>query len=134
MWFASDAVAGAHNITATGSTIFGVVAWEVSGIRTVSPVDTATTLDDQPTTTEPSGPSIKTATDGEFVKVPIAVVENVVSEIHSGNEFTNDRTTQGDGWAHLTDPHAPAGNHQAVWDTPTTGRYCATSVAFFTGP
>ena len=58
----------------------------------------------------------------------------MISQIHPNNEFTNDKNTQGNGWAHLTDNAAPAGSHVAVWDQPSGGTYCATTAAFVVGP
>ena len=73
-----------------------------------------------------------TSAAGEFVMAS-AIVFDTVSGIHPGNEFTNDQVSDGNGWAHLTDPMAPAGVHQAQWDA-TPGSYCASAVAFKVGP
>ncbi len=134
IWFARDSSAGATTITiATSTLIVGGVAWEVSGIRTDSPVDTATTLDAQAATTTPLGPHITTRESGEFV-VSVAIVANGISATHAGNEFTNDQRTRGNGWAHLKDPVAAAGDHQAEWDQAVAGAYCADAAAFRVGP
>jgi len=90
-------------------------------------------LNDQPATTAPVGPMIMTSTAGEFV-VSVAIVENAARRIHAGDEFTNDQTTNGNGWAHLTDPMAAAGTYQAQWDQPQSGVYCAAAAAFAVGP
>ena len=51
--------------------------------------------------------------------------------ITSGNEFTDDFTTFGNGWAHITSTSATAGTHQASWYTASpVGVYCASTVAF----
>jgi len=134
MWFARDSIAGATTIAvATSATIVGAVAWEASGIRTDTPLDTATTLDAQPATTTPLGPRITTSEPGEFV-VSVAIVANGISATHAGNEFTNDQRTRGNGWAHLTDPAAAAGVHQAEWDQGVAGAYCGNAAAFRVGP
>jgi len=134
LWFARGSIAGATTIAlAASTTIVGAVAWETSGIRTDSPLDTATTLDAQPATTTPLGPRITTSEPGEFV-VSVAIVANGVSTTHAGNEFTNDQRTRGNGWAHLTDPAAAAGDHQAQWDQGVSGAYCANAAAFRVGP
>ncbi len=112
--------------------VCAVVVWEVSGIRADDPVDAVAVLNDQPRTTTPLGPKITTSAAGEFVMAS-AVVEFTVSGIHPGNEFTNDQVSDGNGWAHLTDPMAPAGVHQAQWDA-ESGPYCASAVAFRVGP
>lgn len=133
LWYAAGAKPGATTVTATAPTVYAMVIWEVAGIRTTSPVDRVTKLDDQAATTLPVGASITTTAAGDYV-VSVAIVDNTVSGIHAGNAFTNDRTTFGNGWAHLTSNSAAAGTYQARWDQPTSGAYCATSVAFFIGP
>lgn len=133
LWYASDARPGATAITVTANSLISAVIWEVAGIQAASPLDTATVLDSQAATTTPIGPSITTAGAGELV-ISVAIVANGISGTHAGNEFTNDLRTRGDGWAHLTDPAAPAGTHQAEWDQGTSGRYCATAAAFLPAP
>jgi hypothetical protein len=112
--------------------VCAVVVWEVSGIRADDPVDAVAVLNDQPRSTTPLGPKIATSAAGEFVMAS-AVVAFSVSGIHPGNEFTNDQVSDGNGWAHLTDPMAPAGTYQAQWDA-QSGSYCASAVAFKVGP
>jgi hypothetical protein len=135
IYYAEDSCPQADTISiaTTMGAIHAVVIWEVAGIRIDGPVDTATVLDDRPRTGTPLGPAITTGGAGEFV-VSIALVENNVTGTHAGNEFTNDQTTNGNGWAHLADPQAAAGPHQAQWDQMPSGAYCATAVAFRTGP
>ena len=130
----SSACSGATKIDlAVTAPVFAAVAWEVSGIRSDDPVDTALTLTEQPDTTSPRGPRITTSTDGEFV-VSVMLVDNIVSGIHPGNEFTNDQLVFDNGWAHLTDPMAKAGTYQAQWDQPMAGAYCTSAVAFKVAP
>jgi hypothetical protein len=112
--------------------VCALVAWEVSGITASDPVDAVAVLNDQPRSNAPLAPKITTSADGEFV-VASAIVFDTVSGIHPGNEFTNDQVSDGNGWAHLADPMAPAGVHQAQWDA-TLGSYCASAVAFKVGP
>ena len=133
LWYAKNTSAGATTIVVATSSANAVVVWEVAGIRTTAPLDAASSRSDQAATTLPVGAPITTSAAGDFV-VSVAIVANVVSGIHAGNEFTNDRTAKGNGWAHLTSASAPAGVHQAKWDQPTPGVYCAASAAFFTGP
>ena len=134
LWYASGSRPGPTTITVTATdTVISTIAWEVSGIRTASPLDTAVAINAQPATTTPMGPPITTVSAGEFV-ISIAIVQNGISGTAPGNEFTNDFRTRGNGWAHLTDPAAPAGVHQAVWDQGTAGSYCANAAAFFAGP
>jgi hypothetical protein len=133
LWYAASSNAGATTISAVADVIYAMAAWEVAGIRTTSPLDTASKLDNQPPTTTPVGASITTSTDGEFV-VSVVVVSNEISGLTAGSPFTNDHTAFGNGWAHLTSAAAPAGTYQARWDQPERGSSCATSAAFFVGP
>ena len=133
LWYAQDSLPGATTITATGPTILSMVSWEVAGIRTTNALDTASVLDDRPATTTPRGAPITTSVDGEFV-VSVAIVANTITGIRAGNEFTNDRMTLGNGWAHLTDAAALAGSHRAQWNQDSIGGYCTSSAAFFVGP
>ena len=134
IWYAQNARRGATKIS-IGATapVLAAVAWEVSGIRTIDPLDTAGKLDGQPATIAPVGPSITTSTAGEFI-VSVAIVANVVTGASAGSEFTNDCLTNGNGWAHLADPGAAAGSHQAQWAQNTSGRYCASAAAFRVSP
>jgi hypothetical protein len=124
--------ATAIGVVATG-TVCAVVVWEVAGIRTDDPLDAAAALNDQPASALPVGPMITTSAAGEFV-VSAVVVDNTITGIHAGNEFTNDRNNQGNGWGHLTDPRAPAGLHQAQWDQSPGGAYCASAASFQVAP
>jgi hypothetical protein len=133
LWYAKNSLPGATAVTATASTHYATVMWEVSGISTTNPLHTVTKLDNQAASTTPLGASITTTVAGEFV-VSVAIVANSVDGIHAGNAFTNDHRTYGNGWAHLTDPTAAPGTYTAQWDQNVTGRYCASSAAFFTGP
>ena len=142
VFYAKNTCAHAGTITVTpASDVVGIAAWEVSGMRTDNPVDTMAVLTNQPRSVLPLGPAITTSEAGEFV-VSAAIVDNNICETasgknspppcqtHPGNEFTNDQALDGNGYAHLTDPHAAAGVHQAAWDQLSSGVYCATAVAF----
>jgi hypothetical protein len=138
IFYAKSSCPGADAISIDATTEVTAAAWEASGIRTDDPFDMASTLNEQPETAMPLGPIITTSTAGEFV-VSVAIVANEVSGIHPGNEFTNDHLANGNAWAHLTDPMAPAGTHQAQWDpppppAPSPGSYCASAAAFKVGP
>ncbi len=133
IWYASNATAGATVVKAVAPTVYATVVWEVAGLQSTGTVDAVAKLDDQPTTTTPMGAPITTTRDGDFV-VSAAMVGNTIQSIHAGNAFTNDKTTQGDAWAHLTSNAAPAGTYQAEWDQPNTAVYCTSSAAFLVGP
>jgi hypothetical protein len=132
IWYANTN-AGATSVTAMASgPIIAVVAWQ---FITPSPVtvDAAAGSNDQPTSPAPNAPAITTARPGE---VAIAVLQTIgtVSGVTSGSEFTNDELTYMNGWAHLTDPLAPAGVHVAQWHAGTAGVYSGSVVAFAMGP
>jgi hypothetical protein len=133
LWYAASSNAGATTISAVADVIYAMAAWEVAGIRTTNPLDTASKLDNQLPTTNPVGASLRTSADGEFV-VSVAIVSNEISGLTAGSPFTNDHTAFGNGWAHLTSASAPAGTYQARWDQPERGSSCAASAAFFVGP
>jgi hypothetical protein len=132
LFYAKNTCAGAQTIDIDTTSSITVVAWEVAGIRTDDPLDTASVLNDQPATTMPLGPRITTSTAGEFI-VAVAIVTNTVTGVVAGNEFTNDHLTNGNAWAHLTDAMAPAGAYQARWNQPMSGTYCASAAAFKVG-
>jgi hypothetical protein len=133
LWYAASSSAGATTITAGGDPVYAIVAWEVAGIRGTNPLDTVSKLENQQQSTTPPGASITTSAAGEFV-VSAIIVANQVTGVTMGNAFTNDHTTFGNGWAHLTSAAAPAGTYQARWNQPDRGTSCATSAAFFVAP
>jgi len=74
---------------------------------------------------------VTTSQAGDFIVSILFAVDTNISGISPGNEFTNDFTTNGNGWAHITSNSVPAGTHQASWITSTPqGIYCASTVAF----
>jgi hypothetical protein len=126
LWYVAGAKP-ATTIVAAASQILTVVVWEVSGIRTTGALDATASLSDGAPTTAPTGAQITTGAAGDFV-VSIAIVENQVAGASTG--FVEDHETNGNGWAHLADPAAPAGRYVARWDQPTIGSYCASAAAF----
>jgi hypothetical protein len=133
IWYAVNSKPGATVVTPTfadSTTHVEITVWEVSGISTSAPDVTNTssgslTLDNTP------GPAVITTHPGDFIVSILFVVDTNISGISMGNEFTNDFTTDGNGWAHITSNSAPAGSHQASWITSTPqGVYCASTVAF----
>jgi hypothetical protein len=130
IYYAYDSCPGASTIAVTAAeSILALAAWEVAGMRRDDPLDAAAILDDQAASNAPLGPRITTSVDGAFV-ISVVVMENVTSGIHAGSAFTNDHSTFGNGWAHLTDAMAPAGTYQAQWDQPLAGTSCASAAAF----
>jgi hypothetical protein len=129
--YVPNANAGATMVTATSTHVYSIVVWQFTTPQPAT-VDTAGQLSDQPSSTLPVSPSITTAGPGEIV-IAIAVVLNTISSVQNGSPFTNDTVTNGNGFAHLTDPHAPAGTYQAVWNQPNSAAYCSQAVAFVVG-
>jgi hypothetical protein len=133
IWFSPSANVGATTVTAIATDdVYAVVAWQFA-TPTAATVDTAMGLSNQPGTITPTAPPIATNAAGEIV-VAVAAAESPVTSIGAGGEFTNDELTDGLGFAHLTDPHAPAGVHIAVWDQTYGSVYCTDAVAFAVGP
>lgn len=134
LWYAKNTCASATSISIAATEMVSAAAvWEVAGIRTDSPLDTATVLTDQASSATTVGPMIATSAAGEFV-VSVALAEHAITGIHAGNEFVNDHITRGNGWGHLADPNAAAGVHQAQWDQSPAGLACASAAAFLVGP
>ena len=133
IWYALNSKSGATAITPAfvGSpTSVEITSWEVSGVLALAPdatnIATGTiTLNNTP------GAAVTTTQVGDFiVSAAIALNANFTS-ISSGNEFTNDFKTNGNGWAHITSNSASAGTHQASWYTASpAGAYCSSTVAF----
>jgi hypothetical protein len=133
LWYAENSLAGATSISAATIPVYSITHWEVAGIRTNNALDTVAQLDDQPTTSMPAGPNITTTTSGQLI-ITVAIVENVVGGLEANSMFTNDHTTFGNGFAHLTSATAPAATYRARWSQPMAGTFCATAASFFPGP
>jgi len=133
IWYAVNSKAGATVLTPrfSGSpTHVEVTEWEVSGLLNSTPDKTSiatgtVTVDNTP------GPAVTTKQPGDFiVSIMFAPTTNFTS-ISSGNAFTDDFTTDGNGWAHITSNGAAAGTYQASWyTTAPSGGYCGSTVAF----
>lgn len=128
VWYAKNSVAGATSITITpnpsGASGTALI-WEFSGLDKNSPLDQASTLNSQPTSTTPSGAPITVAAN-ELI-LSIAWVQNFVTGIASGNVFTNDSLATGDGWAHYVS--ATPGTYTAQWNG-EQGTYASSTVSF----
>jgi hypothetical protein len=136
IWYAANSKAGATVITPTfaGSPTYVLMGeWEVSGLATSGPdaknTSTGTVASNTP------GPAVTTTATGDFVVSIIFAGTTSFSGISSGNDFTNDFTTGGNGWAHITSNASTPGTQQASWSTANpTGKYLASTVAFFAAP
>jgi hypothetical protein len=133
IWYTTSSKSGATTITpkfAGSPTQVEVTEWEVSGLSTAAP-DAKKTASGNVTADNTVGPSVTTTAAGDFVISVLLAGSADFTSITSGNAFTNDFTTNGNGWAHLTSNAAKAGAYQASWTTAAAkGVYCASTVAF----
>ena len=134
IWYAVNSASGATAITPTfvGSpTHVEMTEWEVSGISTSVP-DASSIASGEVVSSNVAGPAVTTKVAGDFILSIMYAGGVSFSGISSGNEFTDDFTTNGRGWAHITSSSATAGTHQASWVTTNAlaGRYCSSTVAF----
>lgn len=132
IWYAVNSKSGATSVTPTfaGSpTHVEMTEWEVSGLSTAAP-DAANTATGS-VVSNTAGPAVTTSQVGDFVVSVLFANSTSFSSITSGNSFTNDFATDGNGWAHLTSNSAAAGSQQASWYTASpSGVYCGSTVAF----
>jgi hypothetical protein len=133
VWYAVNSKSGATSVTPTfvGSpTHVEMSEWEVSGLSTPA-LDAVNTATGSVTSNNTAGPAVTTSQAGDFVVSVFFANQANITGMSSGNSFTDDFTTQGNGWAHLTSNSAPAGSQQASWYTPSPiGIYCSSTVAF----
>jgi len=102
----------------------------VSGVLDVAP-DAKNIASGNITTNNTPGAAVNTTQIGDFIVSVMLALNANLTTISSGNEFTNDFTTFGNGWAHITSNSSSAGTHQASWFTSVPqGGYCASTVAF----
>jgi hypothetical protein len=133
IWYALNSVAGATVVTPTfagSTTSLEISTWEVSGALSLTPSATNAATGTV-TLTNTTGPAVTTPEAGDFIVSVMLVTNTSIASISTGNEFTNDFKTNGNGWAHITSNSSSAGTHQASWSTPTpTGKYLSSTVAF----
>ncbi|HTU47711.1 MAG TPA: hypothetical protein VMF91_21820 [Bryobacteraceae bacterium] len=137
IWYAVNSKPGAILVTpqfASSPTHIEITSWEVSGLSTGLP-DTHNTSNGTVVSNNTAGPAVTTSQAGDFVISALAANIASFTTITPGNAFTNDFTTNGNGWAHLTSNSAIAGTYQASWYTSApSGIYCASTVAFLPTP
>lgn len=133
LWYTPSSRAGAMQVAANAAAFRSIAVWEVAGMQTTNPIDVVAVRNDAAASALPAGAPVTTTAAGDFI-VSAAIVANTITGTVAGNEFTNDGTPNGNGVAHLTAPRAPAGLHQARWEQPMAGAYCAATAAFFVGP
>lgn len=133
IWYAVNSKPGATVVTpafANSTTHVEITVWEVSGLSTSAP-DVSSASSGNVTLSNTPGPAVVTAHAGDFIVSILFALDTTFSGISTGNDFTDDFTTNGNGWAHITSNSVPAGTYQASWVTSTPqGEYCASTVAF----
>jgi len=134
MWYALNSVAGATVVTSTfvgAPTSVEISTWEVSGVLSLPP-DTTNTAVGTINSNNVPGAAVTTTQAGDFViSVLVGLGGTSFSSMSTGNEFTLDFKTYGNGWAHITSNASSVGTHQASWFTSTpTGGFVASTVAF----
>ena len=133
IWYALNSKSGATavNVTFAGSlTHAEMTEWEVAGLANAAP-DQATISSGLVTITNQVGPAVTTTQVGDFVVSVLFASSAKFTGTSSGNGFTDDFTTNGNGWAHLTGNTSPVNTYQPSWVTANPGGgYAASSVAF----
>lgn len=133
IWYAVSTKAGATLVTphfAGSPTHIEVTTWEVGGLSSSFP-DAANTASGNVVSNNTAGPAVTTSRTGDFVVSALAASSSSFSTMSSGNNFTDDFTTNGNGWAHITSNTTPPGTQQPSWYTAApAGIYCASTVAF----
>jgi len=111
-----------------------ITEWEVSGLATGAP-DAAGTLSGKITLNNTSGAAVTTTQAGDFIVADMYAGSTNLTSMSSGNAFTADFTTDGNGWAHITSNSSSAGTYQPSWYTASpAGGFCASTVAFKLNP
>jgi Divergent InlB B-repeat domain len=133
IWYAVSSKPGATVVTPTlagSAPQVQMAVWEVSGLSASTP-DATNTSSGNLTLNNTPGPAVTTKQAGDFiVSIMLANTSNL-SAITSGNAFTDDFGTNGNGWAHITSTSAAVGTYQASWYAASpSGQYCASTVAF----
>jgi hypothetical protein len=133
IWYARNSTAGATVVTpkfGVAPSLLSMTAWEISGMPTIS-IDAVNTAAGSLSHNNTAGPLVTTSNTGDFVISVMFALNSNLSAISTGNNFTNDFTTFGNGWAHLTNNSSSPRNQQASWFTANpAGAYCASTVAF----
>ena len=137
VWYAVNSKSGATSITpkfAGSPSHVEMTEWEVSGLATGSS-DATNTASGSVTQNNTTGPPVTTSQAGDFVISVLLASTADFTGTTTGNEFTDDFATNGNGWAHMTSNAAGAGTQQASWSTASaSGVYCASTVAFLAAP
>jgi Divergent InlB B-repeat domain len=133
IWYSENSKAGATALTVTFAgalTHAEMTAWEVAGLASGVP-DAKNTSSGLVTANNTAGAAVTTSQSGDFVVAILFASSSKFSAMTTGNSFTDDFTTNGNGWAHLTSNTASAGTYQPSWYSALTGGGYATSTAAF---
>jgi hypothetical protein len=135
IWYALNSKSGATSVSVTfaGSpTHAEMTEWEVAGLANTAPDATGIASGIVSTTTQ-NGAAVTTSQTGDFVVAVLFASSAKFSGTASGSGWTDDFTTNGNGYAHLTGDTSPAGAYQPSWTTANPGGgYATSTVAFFT--
>ena len=130
IWYAKNSVAGATTVTITTSASMSscaAVVWEFSGADPNAPLDQTAVLNSQAATATPTGAPVTTTSANEVV-ISLADVYYSVTGIASGNPFTDDSSSFGNGWAHLIT--TSTGTYSAEWNQRNAGTYASATASF----
>lgn len=133
IWFSLNSLPGATVLTPTFAgplTHAEMTAWEVAGLGT-SPPDAKSISSGLVTSNNTQGALITTSQTGDFVVSILFASSSKFSGMTPGNLFTDDFTTNGNGWAHLTSNTSAPGTYQASWFSKATGGGYVSSTAAF---
>ena len=134
IWYALNSKAGATAVSVTfaaSPTHAEMTGWEVAGLANSAP-DQKAISSGLVTTTNQVGPALTTTQAGDFVVSILFASTAKFSGTSSGSGFTDDFTTNGNGWSHLTGNTSPVNTYQSSWVTANPGGgYAASAVAFF---
>jgi len=137
IWFSLNSTPGATVLTPTfaGSpTHVEMTAWEVAGLGS-SPPDAKGISSGLVTSNNTQGALVTTTQTGDFVVSILFASSAKFTGMTSGNSFTSDFTTNGNGWAHLTSNTAASGTYQASWTSNNVGGgYVSSTAAFLQAP
>jgi hypothetical protein len=136
IWYALNSKSGATVITPSFGappTHVEITEWEISGLATAAP-DAVNAASGFVTLNNTAGPAVTTTQPDDFVISVLFASTASFTTLSSGSAFTDDFTTHGNGWAHLTSDTSSPGAEQASWFTASpSGVYCSSTVAFLNG-
>jgi hypothetical protein len=130
IWYCLSCKGGATQISTSGTTSGNIVVYEISAGGDSFRFDVANAVSSQSASATPLGAPVTTLANDAIIS--IIFDSGAVSGMNGGNEFTNDFTTSGNGYAHITSTSPTAGVHQAQWYS-TNSTFCSSTAAFSSG-